>query len=95
MQEFRGDGTVKQTSLACENISFLAVTLIRQRIQIYMASRQIASGFSYAEVSATFRCSRDMREKDILKHGKNYHIILKLGLCNIMKIMWVQFKYFS
>ena len=64
MQEFRGDGTVKQVSLACENISFPGRNIdTTEDTNIYGPSRQIASGFSYAEVNATFRCSQDMREK--------------------------------
>ena len=64
MQEFRGDGTVKQVSLACENISFPGRNIdTTEDTNIYGPSRQIASGFSYAEVSGTFRCSRDMKEK--------------------------------
>ena len=64
MQEFRGDDTIKQTSLACESISFPGRNIdTSPDTNIYGPVREIATGFSYAEVSATFRCSRDMREK--------------------------------
>ena len=68
IQEFRGDDTVRQTSLACENISFPGRNIdTTEDTNIYGPTRQIATGFSYAEVTATFRCSRDMREKRYLE----------------------------
>ena len=64
IQEFRGDDTVRQTSLACESISFPGRNIdTTTDTNIYGPTREIASGFSFAEVSATFRCSSDMREK--------------------------------
>ena len=64
IQEFKGDDTVRQTSLACENISFPGRNIdTTEDTNIYGPTRQIATGFSYAEVSATFRCSSDMKEK--------------------------------
>ena len=56
--------TIRETSLACENISFPGRNIdTTTDTNIYGPTREIASGFSYAEVSATFRCSSDMREK--------------------------------
>ena len=64
MQRFVGDGTLRKTSLACESISFPGRNIdTTTDTNIYGPSREIASGFSYAEVNATFRCSQDMREK--------------------------------
>ena len=64
MQEFRGDDTIKQTSLACESISFPGRNIdTTEDTNIYGPVRNIATGFSYADITATFRCSRDMREK--------------------------------
>ena len=64
MQEFRGDDTIKQTSLACESISFPGRNIdTTEDTNIYGPVRNIATGFSYAAITATFRCSRDMREK--------------------------------
>ena len=64
MQEFRGDDTVRQTSLACESISFPGRNIdTTEDTNIYGPVRNIATGFSYADITATFRCSRDMREK--------------------------------
>ena len=51
IQEFRGDDTVRQTSLACENISFPGRNIdTTEDTNIYGPTRQIATGFSYAEV---------------------------------------------
>ena len=64
MQEFRGDDTIKQTSLACESISFPGRNIdTTEDTNIYGPVRNIATGFSYADITPTFRCSRDMREK--------------------------------
>ena len=64
MQEFRGDDTIKETSLACESISFPGRNIdTTEDTNIYGPVRNIATGFSYADITATFRCSRDMREK--------------------------------
>ena len=64
MQEFSGDDTINQTSLACESISFPGRNIdTTEDTNIYGPVRNIATGFSYADITATFRCSRDMREK--------------------------------
>ena len=56
--------TIRKTSLACESISFPGRNIdTSPDTNIYGPVREIATGFSYAEVSATFRCSSDMREK--------------------------------
>ena len=56
--------TIRETSLACESISFPGRNIdTTTDTNIYGPTREIASGFSFAEVSATFRCSSDMREK--------------------------------
>ena len=55
---------IRKTSLACESISFPGRNIdTTTDTNIYGPTREIASGFSFAEVSATFRCSSDMREK--------------------------------
>ena len=55
---------IRKTSLACESISFPGRNIdTTTDTNIYGPTREIASGFSYAEVSATFRCSSDMKEK--------------------------------
>ena len=55
---------IRKTSLACESISFPGRNIdTTTDTNIYGPTREIASGFSFAEVSATFRCSSDMKEK--------------------------------
>ena len=56
--------TIRETSLACESISLPGRNIdTTTDTNIYGPTREIASGFSFAEVSATFRCSSDMKEK--------------------------------
>ena len=60
----RGDGTVRKTGLRCESISFPGRNLdTSPDTNIYGPTREIVNGFSFAEISATFVCSSDMREK--------------------------------
>ena len=60
----RGDGTVRKTGLRCESISFPGRNLdTTPDTNIYGPTREIVSGFSFAEVTGTFVCSSDMREK--------------------------------
>jgi hypothetical protein len=64
MGQAKGDGTVRKTGLRCESISFPGRNLDTSPDQnIYGPTREIVSGFSFADVSATFVCSSDMREK--------------------------------
>ena len=64
MSAAKGDGTVRKTGLRCESISFPGRNLdTSPDTNIYGPTREIVSGFSFAEVSATFVCSADMREK--------------------------------
>ena len=56
--------TISEISLACESISFPGRNIdTTEDTNIYGPVRNIATGFSYADITATFRCSRDMREK--------------------------------
>jgi len=64
MQAAKGDGTVRKTGLRCESISFPGRNLdTSPDTNIYGPTREIVSGFSFAEISATFVCSSDMNEK--------------------------------
>ena len=64
MGQAKGDGTVRKTGLRCESISFPGRNLdTSPDTNIYGPTREIVSGFSFAEISATFVCSSDMREK--------------------------------
>ena len=64
MGEALGDGTVRATGLKCESISFPGRNMdTTEDTNIYGPVRKIVTGYSFADVSATFQCSNDMREK--------------------------------
>ena len=64
MGEALGDGTVRATGLKCESISFPGRNMdTTEDTNIYGPVRKIVTGYSFADVSATFQCSTDMREK--------------------------------
>ena len=55
---------VKEVSLKCENISFPGRNIDTiTDTNIYGPTREIASGFSFAELTGRFQCSSDQREK--------------------------------
>ena len=64
MGEALGDGTVRATGLKCEAISFPGRNMdTTDDTNIYGPVRKIVTGYSFADVAATFQCSTDMREK--------------------------------
>jgi len=64
MSEALGDGTVKTTGLKCETIAFPGQSLnTKEDTNIYGPIRKIVSGVSYGDISATFQCDSNMREK--------------------------------
>ena len=64
MGEALGDGTVRATGLKCESISFPGRNMdTTEDTNIYGPVRSIVTGFSFADISAVFQCSTDMREK--------------------------------
>ena len=64
MQENTGEGTTRKTGLQCESISFPGRNIdTTEDTNIYGPVREIAHGYSYADITAVFRCSSDMREK--------------------------------
>ena len=64
MGQAKGDGTVRKTGLRCESISFPGRNLdTTPDTNIYGPTREIVNGFSFAEITGTFVCSSDMREK--------------------------------
>ena len=64
MQENTGEGTTRKTGLQCESISFPGRNIdTAEDTNIYGPVRQIAQGYSYADLTAVFRCSSDYREK--------------------------------
>jgi len=59
-----GTNTARETSLKCENISFPGRNIdTTPDTNIYGPTREIATGYSYAEINATFQCSSDLKEK--------------------------------
>ncbi len=64
MYSLTGDGTARQTSLKCEQISFPGRNIdTTPDTNIYGPTREIAQGYSYAEINATFQCSSNLKEK--------------------------------
>ena len=64
MEENTGEGTTRKVGLQCETIEFPGRNLDTEPdSNIYGPTREIVQGYSYAELSGTFRCSSDLREK--------------------------------
>ena len=61
----RGDGTAREVSLKCEQISMPGRNIdTAPDTNIYGPTREIAQGFSFADIDATFQLSSDLREKN-------------------------------
>ena len=55
---------VREVSLKCESISFPARNIdTSTETNIYGPTREIATGFSFGDLTARFQCSNDMKEK--------------------------------
>ena len=68
MSEMLGDGTIRGAGLRCESIDMPGRNVdTTPDTNIYGPGREMATGFSYADVTATFQCSSDMREKRFLE----------------------------
>lgn len=68
MGEFLGDGTVRATGLRCENISLPGRNLdTTPDSNVYGPEREMVSGYSFGDISATFQCSTDMKEKKYIE----------------------------
>ncbi len=64
MPQKTSEGTTRQTSLRCESIEFPGRNLdTTPDTNIYGPTREIVQGYSYAEITASFRMSSDYREK--------------------------------
>ena len=58
------DQTARKTSLRCESFEFPGRNLdSAPDTNIYGPEREIVQGYSYGDVTATFQCSSDMKEK--------------------------------
>jgi hypothetical protein len=68
MGEMLGDGTVRATGLKCESISMPGRNIdTTPDTNMYGPERNIATGFTFADITATFQCSSDMKEKKYLE----------------------------
>ena len=64
MQENTGEGTTRKTGLQCESIEFPGRNLdTAPDTNIYGPTREIVQGYSYGDITATFRMSSDYKEK--------------------------------
>jgi len=64
MGEILGDGTVRATGLKCEAIELPGRNMdTTDDTNIYGPVRKVVTGYSYADITATFQCSSDMKEK--------------------------------
>ena len=68
MGELLGDGTVRATGLKCESISMPGRNIdTTPDTNIYGPEREIASGYSFADITASFQCSTNLKEKKYLE----------------------------
>ena len=68
----KGAGDDRAASLRCQSISFPGRNLDTvEDTNIYGPTRQIVQGYSYGEVTGTFLCSNDHREKGIFETWQN------------------------
>ena len=68
MREFTNDGTVRKTGLRCSSISFPGRTIdTAPDNNIFGPARNIAQGYTYGDLQASFQCSSDMKEKKVFE----------------------------
>ena len=64
MQQNTGEGVTQKVGVMCETFSFPGRNLDTAPDEnIYGPTREIVQGYSYADVTAVFQCSSDMKEK--------------------------------
>ena len=64
MGEILGDGTVRATGLKCEAIELPGRTIdTTPDTNIYGPERNIATGYTFADITGTFQLSSDLKEK--------------------------------
>ena len=64
MGEILGDGTVRATGLKCEAIELPGRTIdTTADTNIYGPERNIATGYTFADITGTFQLSSDLKEK--------------------------------
>ena len=65
INQMRGDGTAREVSLKCEQISMPGRNIdTAPDTNIYGPEREIAQGWSFADIDATFQLSSDQKEKN-------------------------------
>ena len=65
INSMRGNGTARQVSLKCEQISMPGRNIdTAPDTNIYGPTREIAQGFSFGDIDAVFQLSSDLREKN-------------------------------
>ena len=68
MGKVNSDGTARATGLRCSQISFPGRTLDTEAdTNIYCPTREIVQGYSYPEITGTFQCGPDMKEKQLFE----------------------------
>ena len=73
MPQEKSEGVVSDTALRCESIEFPGRNLdTTADINIYGPERNIVSGYSYADITATFQCSNKMEEKTFFEIWQRY-----------------------
>ena len=64
INQMRGDGTAREVSLKCEQISMPGRNIdTAPDTNIYGPEREVVTGYSFGDINAVFQCSSDMREK--------------------------------
>tara|TARA_B100000029_G_scaffold33924_1_gene32054 strand:+ start:238 stop:978 length:741 start_codon:yes stop_codon:yes gene_type:complete len=62
-------GSSRDVSLKCESIAFPGRNIdTTPDTNIYGPTREIATGFSFADITATFQCSSDLKEKEFFEN---------------------------
>ena len=65
INQMRGDGTAREVSLKCEQISMPGRNIdTAPDTNIYGPEREIAQGWSFADIDATFQLSSDQKENN-------------------------------
>ena len=68
MSKLLGDGTVRRASLRCQSIDMPGRTIdTAPDTNIYGPVREIAQGYTYAELTAVFQLSSDLKERRVFE----------------------------
>ena len=68
MGKVNSDGTARSTGLRCSQISFPGRTMDTEPdTNIYGPTREIVQGYTFPEITGTFQCGPDMKEKQLFE----------------------------